>query len=677
MANFFEQFDEPKPNFFAQFDEGPEQQPQAAPPSQPEADPLVQEGLATDPSKTVEAQTIPEFKQFMTFEGTDPATSEPMDVPVQGVLEGEAFVKRHLMAPIMMLTTSDQELADMIVENFPNITQRKDAGGNIILTNTQTGVENIMNRPGISQSDILGIGSNVALMLPMAKLGQGLGWVGRLLTGALVSGTAETGIQGAQELAGGKFNPQDVVFATAAAPLGELGMMGIGKAFSKGAEGIRSLFQSSKGYTEEGAARILAEQMIREGLTPDQVAKQFADLGPEAIPADVATGFGRLLRSASNYLPRIEGKAAEVLSARHSGQSDRILKALDDASGTSSLNVDDELLRLSQTLGPQITALYEAAGEGAVRISPEVRKIIEGKGLVGKLRNQVTTKLNTMREVGEKVGNIELIDVTKKTIDDKIGEALRAGRNDEARLLVMAKNKLVDLADESIPVYGKARELYAGKAALEGAADLGTEFLKMKSRMVQQLASGMGASEKQMFKLGAKRAILDKLDDMATSADAAKRLFGKNGDVEKLKSLFDDGASYNQFKRVLQREADYVITKRLAQENSTTIKQALDELDTKQILGLGYDLTRGNIAGGLSRMIGLSKNPHEVIKANYQVIGDILLDKGMKPADLQALLKRGNASVLAKEMKKVLDLGPAGRLFGAGVAAPVISEQSQ
>lgn len=430
------------------------------------------------------------------------------------------------------------------------------------------------------------------------------------------------------------------------------------KLLGAGKSGIESFMRSTADMTEEGASTLLAESMVREGLSPDDITKRMADLGPEAMPADIGTSFARLLRLASNKIPRIEGQVSDVFSARHAGQGNRVLSALDDATGTSSLTMDDEIARLDKTLGPQIRDMYAAAGEKGLRLSEKLRKLLEGKSDLGKAREAADIRLANKRAMGDTISNIDVINATKQELDDRIGVAIRAGEKHKVRDLVRLKNAMVDEADESIPEYKQARSLFAGKASLENAADSGLMFLKMKPRDMEALTRTFGESEKRMFKLGAKQAVLDKIDDISTSADAIKRLFGKNGDIKKLRYLFDDDASFKQFSDTLKRETDFVLTRRAAQENSTTFKQASDEMMAAEILRntneaisspMGAANALGRILGGLSSKKGSELN----IKA-LEEAGDILLSKGMDPTRLQALLRRGNAQHIEEALRKSL-----------------------
>ena len=491
------------------------------------------------------------------------------------------------------------------------------------------------------------------------------------------------------------------------APISAAGITGIAKSaapkiFDAGKRGIDALSGAVSGMSDDGAATLLAETMIREGLSPDEVIKKIASLGPEAIPADAGVGFARLLRTASNEIPRLEGQAGKILAARGEGQASRIATAFDDATGTASLTADDEIIRLNKVLGPQINDAYTAARAKASQLfaGPRVseglsfaakpkksnlEKLLDNKFVAGsKIKNKVDLELNAKSASGETVTALDTVDATKRALDDEIQKALRAGSNNKSRSLVILKNSLLKEADAAIPEYKQARNLFAGKAALESATDQGSLFLKMKPRDIKDLTQSLGDSEKRFFQLGAKRAIMDKIDDVQSNADLVKRLFGKNGDVKKLEFLFDDKAAFNRFSDTLKQEAEFVMTRRAAQANSTTIKQGLDKMQAEAILNnsaeavsspVGAARVLGRVLGGLSQAKGSEANTRAL-----EEVGDILLRKGVNPDNLRGLLQKGSAkrieNTFRRAIKKDLE-APRFAPISAGVAAEALNERAQ
>lgn len=427
---------------------------------------------------------------------------------------------------------------------------------------------------------------------------------------------------------------------------------------SLGKAGWNALTKPLATMSDDGASTLLAEAMVREGLSPDDVLARMSSLGDEALPADIGNNFARLLRTASNKIPRVEGRASEVFTARNSGQGNRLLSALDDASGTASLTVDDEIQRISHVMKPKIKALYDATSGSPIHVSNKLKVLMEGDNSLGRSQKKALRRVSDKRAAGDEITNIDIIDATKQEMDDQIGKAIRSGQNNKSRDLVRLKNIMVEEADSSLPQYKQARDMFAGKMSLENAAQSGEMFFKMNPRDMQALTKTYGESERRMFKLGAKQAILDRLDNIQTNADAVKRMFGKNGDVKKLEYLFDNKESFKQFADTLNKESVFILTRRAAQANSTTVKQLSDDVSAFEALGraahavatpTGAASTASRIVSGL----GKGKNDEIYIKS-LEEVGDILLTKGFDPERLQTLLKNGTAKQIEANLKQYL-----------------------
>jgi len=498
-----------------------------------------------------------------------------------------------------------------------------------------------------------------AAAIPAAKtVGQGVikqlgaGTAAQDITGAVLSGA---GAAAGKEAGGDVGELAGAFLAPVAGSTIKNAMTGL---ISAGKRGFEAMIKPLASMQDDAASTLLAEAMVREGLTPKQVTARLKELGPEAIPADLGNNFARLLRVASNKIPQIEGRAADVFKARHAGQSQRLLKAVDDATGTGALTVDDAISHLDKTLKPEINKLYMEAGEKGIRVSPRLTNLLEGKSSVGRAQKKAQLRLADKRAAGDEITNIDIIDATKQELDDQIGKAVRQGENNKVRDLVRLKNVMIDEADQTIPVYKRARDLFAGKASLESAASSGEMFLKMKPTDIADLTKSFGKSEMMMYRLGAKKAILNKIDDLQTNADAVRRLFGKTGDVKKLRSLFDDEKAFNKFSDTLKRESDFIMTRRAAQANSTTAKQLSDDESFLNVLGdaaQAVSTPTGSVSVVNRIVNGLGKGRQDAIYIKaLEDVGDILLVKGIEPQRIQAILKKGTAKQIEAQVRQAL-----------------------
>jgi len=359
-----------------------------------------------------------------------------------------------------------------------------------------------------------------------------------------------------------------------------------------------------------------------------------------------------------------------------------LASGLDTGLGVPGLSVDDEILRLQQATKPVITALYDEAARQPLSLSGALRALLTGKTSLGDAYKAGLRRVADKRAAGDTITNFSVIDATKQQLDDSIAVALRAGEKNRARDLVRLKNLMVAEADAQIPGYKEARGLFAGQAALESAAEQGQLFLRLSRRELQDVVKTMGESELRMFRLGAKQALFDKIDDINIGADVAKRLFGKNGDIAKLETLFADPKAFESFRTTMEQEANFALTRR-ALTGSSTMRQGTD-------LGAAQDVisgVRAGVRGLLGDPTALAEELPRIIKnvtgkkgsaaylQSMEKAGDILLEAGMDPARLQAILRAGDAPRIQALLRTLMPppltgVGRGVMATGAGVATP-------
>lgn len=449
---------------------------------------------------------------------------------------------------------------------------------------------------------------------------------------------------------------------------------------------INSMRQPVESLANDGVAALLSEAMVREGMSPEEAARYLQQLGPEGILADVGSTFAHRLRTSANEVPRIQGEAGRVLAERQAGQGQRIAGEFGDSTGTPGLSLADEIVRLETELKPQIDAAYKAAREksetvlggprkssgysaGSPHLAPKptkLQQLLDGENIGGPAHAQAQRELAAKRMSGEPVTKLDIVDATKRALDDQIKAAMKNAEMGKAASYLKLKHLLVKEADEAIPEYKTARGLYAGKAELETAGDLGREFFKMKPRELEDAVGALGESELRMFRLGAKEALMDMIDTMQISRDKVKALFMRGGDARKLRLAFESEEQFENFAMAMERESQFVRTRNTATGNSTTAQQQRQGVDANDVL----DATRSVMgdpvaaASAIGRVIeGLGKAKGSAVnKRALELAGEILLERGMDPRKVEELLRKGAADTIAYELKKV-----APKTGGAGM----------
>lgn len=412
------------------------------------------------------------------------------------------------------------------------------------------------------------------------------------------------------------------------------------------------------------ASEILARSLRDSGMSPREAMQAYRNLGPNAMPADISDSFREVLRASMNLDEGIAGASRRTLTERQRGAGARIADSL-DLIGAGS--VDDYIGQIDEVLKPRITELYSAAAASPLPLSGRLRFLMQGDNSLGRAMTVAESRLADRRAVGDQISHFDIVDETKRVMDDQIGSALRDGRRNEARNLIRLKNEMVREADAAIPEYGQARQLYAGRAALDDAAKIGTEFFNTPQRELYDLTSTMTAPEKSAYALSAKDAILNRIDGTGMNRDQVSALFGKNGDAQKLRTLFDTGDAFDSFINGLKRETEFMLTRRAAMGNSTTAAQLARMQGTlnppggfRQSLNSAVSILSGNpaaigrdtagIIDGLNATKGSEEYVNGLIKA-----GDILITAGMNPQRVESLIRQGSINRLTVELQRIAE----------------------
>ena len=147
------------------------------------------------------------------FTGNDRATPNTENLPEigqGGLLFGEDKGKAALITPALLSATDPEEMAKILQSNFENVGIVRDQNGNVFAANNNNGARVVLNKPGLSKIDFIqGLG--------IASLFSPAGAVQGSLRVAGAAGITSAAIEGAQEVSGGDFSPEQVAFDTVGA----------------------------------------------------------------------------------------------------------------------------------------------------------------------------------------------------------------------------------------------------------------------------------------------------------------------------------------------------------------------------------------------------------------------------------------------------------------------------
>lgn len=508
--------------------------------------------------------------------------------------------------------------------------------------------------------------------------------VGRLLQQGSVATDLTMGAASGAGAATGKEYGGDTgeIIGGILAPFGAAGITGGLKGAKSMAKEAFDNWKNPKPMAPAGAVsernRILTEAVQRSGMSANEIQAELSKLGDNATMADLSPAFSRQLRAAMNESPQLEGEIAKSFGERSKGSYGRIQSAVASSLGKGE-TVDDAINSVESATNPKMNELYKIVRETPFAPSERLRTILDGDNPLGQAFKEAQSNLTTRRLMGEQVGNMAVVDETKKVLDGRIGEAVRSGNKSKVRDLTMLKNYMVGEADKAAPEWAAARSLFAGKQALKDAADLGQDFYKLGTGEVQSLSDGFGESEKHFFKLGAQEAILKKIDEVGITSDAAKAIIGKNGSIKKLRPLFGNEDELNQFVSTVEREAKFKATANAVFGNSNTAKQAADMGKLKENADMALEAVSSptgaaRVIGNLMGKLGAKKGSDDFKEGLYQA-GLILSEKGLDNKVLFKMLKNQESEQLKKALQQSVTVQKPITKAGAISASLVGSQQ--
>lgn len=357
--------------------------------------------------------TVGEF--FTGSERETRATEELPELGQGGLLSGEDKVKAAAILPALLTATDPREMADILSSNFDSIGISFDEKGNVMASNNKTGARVVLNKPGVSQIDILqGLGIGAAFTAAGAAKGAAK------VAGA--TGLTSATIEAVQALSGGEFDAKQVAIDTVTAGV-------LDKAF----EVAKATGRSIRNVLSEDA-----------NIDPDQLLKSFEprgfksalgkqpgeapDIGPtlSQVSQEVTPEALKRIRQAESRGVQLTGaQASKDFSAAEAEQT--LLKSISPEGEQARQFADAQQTQLKQAA----EAFTDKFG-GSARLQEAGGEIAEvtarDKG------EQIQTALKTTQDLGRK-------EVTQLYQDaaDTAGEALPL--NNES---------LLDIADEII-----------------------------------------------------------------------------------------------------------------------------------------------------------------------------------------------------------------------------------
>lgn len=294
------------------------------------------------------------------------ATRTLPELFTSGLLKGKDPVKVAQFAALAALTPNEQELGQIATSIFPEIGMQSDEMGNVILADNKTGVQTVINRPGLSTTDLaqlFGIGS---AFTPGARIGTNIVGQGfkqgakQVAKGGAVSGGTQAAIETGQGMSGGEMDISDIALAAVLQP----GVQTVGEKLATTAvRGAKGTIPEKTAQVIKAGERAGVDVHTTDVVPPDGIVgglvRQFAEripfLGTGGMRGKQSVQRKNAIQEFAEKIPPVDDRAIissiqqkrDTIKTAASNRYERIKSEMDAAGAvptTSTITKIDEAI---------------------------------------------------------------------------------------------------------------------------------------------------------------------------------------------------------------------------------------------------------------------------------------------------------------------------------------------
>lgn len=410
--------------------------------------------------------------------------------------------------------------------------------------------------------------------------------------GAFKAAAPYAGAAGSGAVIGAATTPEDMsggaTTGALAGTAGEVGGRVLSAAYSGGKAALEPLWQS-------GRERILKRTLDRFATDPAKVRAAAANpveyvpgVTPTLAEATMDPGIAQLQRGAASGSPDVASALAQSRGQQVAGYR----STLDDLAGNDGKREFYDTMR-----NQAADDLYGQARAGGLNMTTTLEKQVGELMQRPSIQAAMVNAQRLAREKGINLdapgGSVEGLHYVKKSLDDMISAAKRAGNNNEASALMETQGNLVDFLRQASPKYGEGLDTFKAMSRPINQMDIGQTLRDKALPALTDLGDGSLA-----------RVNANSYANALRNADAtARKSTGMTG--AKMESVMDP-AQMDQITGIGKDMARYAGAQELARVPGSPTAQYLGAQNVvRQFLGpLGIpqsaaDSMVGRIASGL------------------------------------------------------------------------------
>lgn len=393
---------------------------------------------------------------------------------------------------------------------------------------------------------------------------------------------------------------------------------------------------------EQEAAEQVNKALAAGGKTADDAAQSAAQsTKPQTLMEIGGQPVARLARTARAASPQAGAAIDQTLEQRTAGAPDR---AIQDALETSGLQKRSSAFQTTKQLiksrADEAKTAYGAAFQDQTPISdPRIQQILDtpagqqawkrAQRMMANDRVAVPSvtldppppagikpedwanMLRLAKERGvpipggpqQQAPTLQQLHYLKLALDDLKQPGLDRGEGagglgyNEGRSIKGVQSDLLNVMDERSPAYAQARQQYAEKSALKNANELGQKLFSMKPEEAADEYNNLGSNaEKEVFRRAGMDALADRLENGPLDVEKG---VSKPRDLRRIRLLFPDDNSFQQFRDRIAQEAQQVDTHQFVSKGSQTADKLMDLADMLDVSPAALKLAKGNPSGAM------------------------------------------------------------------------------
>lgn len=323
---------------------------------------------------------------------------------------------------------------------------------------------------------------------------------------------------------------------------------------------------------------VLGDALEMDNISPNSIRTRAARF--EAVngrrPTLLEIG-GEVIVGLGEKAGTVIGKSRNIMENYRNNvldsQTQTVKEIADKTLGGDAGNFFGEIDALEKTMRRVSQPLYAEAYEQIVPINGRTRGLIETPHGQRAARNAVDLlrqEGKNPEQLGFKIKGgkvsispdmpVEALDAIKRGWDDII----EGYRDDTTKVLNLdsmgrasnnALREFITQIDEVSPAYKEARGAWAGNATLKNALVDGREAAikpSVDAQTIKQRMKNMTDSEKQLFRSGFMRGLIDIMEKSVTDTNRVRKIIRSEGLVNKLTAIFDDKKAALRFVRQLR-----------------------------------------------------------------------------------------------------------------------------